>query len=35
MADEDLLKQYEKEEGKPRVVENDGTVKWTPRTEIR
>ena len=33
MADEDLLKQDEKEQGKPKVVANDG--KWTPRTEIR
>ena len=33
MADEELLKQDEKEQGKPKVVANDG--KWTPRTEIR
>ena len=33
MADEDLLKQHEKEQGKPKVVVNDG--KWTPQTEIR
>ena len=33
MADEDLWKQDEKEQGKPKVVANDG--KWTPRTEIR
>ena len=33
MADEDLLKQDEKEQGKRKVVANDG--KWTPRTEIR
>ena len=34
MADEDLLKQDdEKEQGKSKVVANDG--KWTPRTEIR
>ena len=33
MADEDLLEQDEKEQGKPKVVANDG--KWTPRTEIR
>ena len=32
MADEDLLKQDEKEQGKRKVVANDG--KWTPRTEI-
>ena len=32
MADEDLLKQDEKEQGKWKVVANDG--KWTPRTEI-
>ena len=33
MADEDLLKKDEKEQGKPKVVANDG--KWTPRTEIK
>ena len=33
IADEDFLKQDEKEQGKPKVVANDG--KWTPRTEIR
>ena len=34
MADEELLKQDdEKEQGKPKVVANDG--KCTPRTEIR
>ena len=35
MADEELLKKDEKEQGKPKVVAiaNDG--KWTPRTEIR
>jgi len=33
LADEDLLKKDEKEQGKPKVVGNDG--KWTPRTEIR
>ena len=33
MADEDLLKQDEKEQGKRKVVANDG--KWTPQTEIR
>ena len=33
MADEELLKQDEKEQGKPKVVVNDG--KWTPRSEIR
>ena len=33
MASEELSKQDEKEQGKPKVVENDG--KWTPRTEIR
>ena len=33
MADELLLKQDEKEQGKPKVVANDG--KWMPRTEIR
>ena len=33
MADEDLLNQNEKEQGKSKVVANDG--KWTPRTEIR
>ena len=33
MADEELLKQDEKEQGKPKVVANDG--KWTPQTEIR
>ena len=32
MADEDLLKQDDKEQGKPKVVANDG--KWAPRTEI-
>ena len=32
MADEDLFKQDEKEQGKWKVVANDG--KWTPRTEI-
>lgn len=32
MADGDLLKQDEKEQGKSKVVANDG--KWTPRTEI-
>ena len=32
MVDEDLLKQDEKEQGKPKVVAIDG--KWTPRTEI-
>ena len=32
MADEDLLKQDEKEQGKPKVVPNDG--KWMPQTEI-
>ena len=33
MADKELLKQDDKEQGKPKVVANDG--KWTPRTEIR
>ena len=33
MADEDLLKQDEKEQGKPKVVANDGN--WMPQTEIR
>ena len=33
MADEDLLKQDDKEQGKLKVVANDG--KWTPRTEIK
>ena len=33
MADENLLKQDEKEQGKSKVVVNDG--KWTPRNEIR
>jgi len=33
MADEDLLKRDEKEQGKPKFVAND--EKWTPRTEIR
>ena len=33
MADKDLLKQGEKEQGKRKVEANDG--KWTPRTEIR
>ena len=33
MADEELLKQDEKEQGKPKVVANDG--RWTPWTEIR
>ena len=33
MADDDLLKKDEKEQGKPKVVANDG--KWMPRTEIR
>ena len=33
MADEELLKQDEKEQGEPEVVVNDG--KWTPRIEIR
>ena len=33
MANEDLLKQDEKEQGKPKVVANDGA--WTPQTEIR
>jgi len=33
MADEGLLKKDEKEQGKPKVVANDG--KWTPQTEIR
>ena len=32
MADEELLKQGEKEQGKPKVVANSG--KWTPPTEI-
>ena len=32
MAHEELLKQDEKEQGKPKVVVIDG--KWTPRTEI-
>ena len=32
MHDEDLLKQDEKEQGKWKVVANDG--KWTPRTEL-
>ena len=32
MADEELLKQDEKEQGKPKVVAHDG--KWTPQTEI-
>ena len=32
MADEELLKQDEKKQGKQKVVANDG--KWTPRTEI-
>ena len=31
MADEELLKQDEKEQGKPKVVANDG--KWTPQTD--
>ena len=31
MADEEWLKQDEKEQGKPKVVANDG--KWTPRIE--
>ena len=33
MADQELLKQDEKEQGKPNVVANDG--KWRPQTEIR
>ena len=33
MAHEELLKQDEKEQGKPKVVAIDG--KWTPQTEIR
>ena len=33
MADELLLKQDEKEQGKPKVVANDD--KWTPRTQVR
>ena len=33
MADEELLQQDEKEQGKPIVVANDS--KWTPRAEIR
>jgi len=33
MAEEDLRKKDEKEQGKPKVVVNDG--KWTPRTEMR
>ena len=33
MANEELLKQDEKEQGKPKVVVSDG--KWMPRTEIR
>ena len=33
MASKDLLKQDEKEQGKPKVVASGG--KWTPRTEIR
>ena len=33
MANEELSKQDEKEQGKLKVVENDG--KWTLRTEIR
>ena len=33
MANEELLKQDEKEQGKPKVVASDG--KWTPQTEIR
>jgi len=33
MADQDLQKKDDKEQGKPKVVANDG--KWTPRTEIR
>jgi len=33
MANEDLRKKDEKEQGKPKVVANDG--KWMPRTEIR
>ena len=37
MADEDLRKKDEKEQGKPKVVANDGKSvgKWTPRTEMR
>ena len=33
MTDQELFKQDEKEQGKPKVVAIDG--KWTPRTEIR
>ena len=33
MADEELLKQDENEQGKPKVVANDS--KWTSQTEIR
>ena len=33
MADEELLRQDEKEQGNPKVVANDG--KWMPQTEIR
>ena len=33
MADVELLKQDQKEQGKPKVVANDG--KWMPQTEIR
>ena len=33
MANEELLKQDEKEQGKAKVVVSDG--KWMPRTEIR
>ena len=33
MTDEELFKQDEKEQGKPKVVAIDG--KWTPQTEIR